>query len=566
MSANGKAVAHVLSSLARLGVREFCVAAGARNAPLVTALLSCQGLRMMNFFDERSAAFFALGRMMADRVPVAVVTTSGTAVAELLPAAMEAHYQGIPLVLVTADRPKRFRGSGAPQAVEQAGILGPYAEVALDLDEGNLDAAAWPARLGLGPLHVNVCLEEGPVVRLDGVDFSSVDATADSNAPDSGTFTDVARICDGKSSVVVTGALHPADAARLKPLLLDLALPIVDEAASNLRADADLRELILPGGEKTLRALEARRVLRFGGVPSWRWWRDLEMQPEIAVANFSVAPFPGLARRENVTTAPLRGVFSKRALQGDTDTPVCSPGHRQESLCHSDAGTSTATQPEAAHSPRASASPSEAAARARAFQASLETILAAHPLSEMAWIRRVSDRIAAPARVMLGNSLPIREWNLAAREPAPGVAFFANRGANGIDGLVSTFLGLSASCEESWLVIGDLSALYDLSAPWSLPRLPPGRRRIVVINNGGGKIFSRVPSLRSLPAGDLEFIENRHTVSFEPWARLWGMSYALCSSASDFPRPEAESGASLIEIRPEPAQTLAFWHEWDALA
>lgn len=532
MSANEKTVASVLSRLARLGVREFCVAAGARNAPLVTALLSCPGLRVMNFFDERSAAFFALGRMAADRVPVAVATTSGTAVAELLPAAMEAHYQGIPLVLVTADRPKRFRGSGAPQAVEQAGIFGPYAEVALDLDEESLDSAAWPARLGLGPLHVNVCLEEGTAASLNGVSFDGMDATGDVDAPDA--ITDVARIRGGESCVVVTGALHPADAARLKPLLLELALPIVDEAASNLRADPDLRKLILPGGEKTLRALEARRVLRFGGVPSWRWWRDLETQPEIAVANFCMAPYPGLARRENVTNAPLRGVL--------------------------------AAQPDATRRASNAALASEAAARAHAFQASLESILAAHPLSEMAWIRRVSDHIAAPARVMLGNSLPIREWNLAAREPAPGVAFFANRGANGIDGLVSTFLGLSAGCEESWLVIGDLSALYDLSAPWILPQLPPGRRRIVVINNGGGKIFSRVPSLRSLPAGDLEFIENRHTVSFEPWARLWGMSYDLCATATGFPPSCAGSGTSLIEIRPDPAETRAFWHEWDALA
>ena len=168
---NATVVARVLAELGRLGVREFCVAAGARNAPLVSALLSCAGVRLLNFFDERSAAFFALGRMMADRAPVAVVTTSGTAVAELLPAAMEAFYQGVPLVLVTADRPKRFRGSGAPQAVEQAGILGCYAPLALDLDERNIETTAWPARLGAAPVHVNVCLEEGPPVPLGGTVF-----------------------------------------------------------------------------------------------------------------------------------------------------------------------------------------------------------------------------------------------------------------------------------------------------------------------------------------------------------------------------------------------------------
>jgi 2-succinyl-5-enolpyruvyl-6-hydroxy-3-cyclohexene-1-carboxylate synthase len=108
-----------LQTLADLGVREVCVAAGARNAPLVAALLNSRGVKIWNFFEERSAAFFALGRIMADRQPVAVVTTSGTAAAELLPATIEAHYQGLPLVLVTADRPKSYRGSGAPQAIEQ---------------------------------------------------------------------------------------------------------------------------------------------------------------------------------------------------------------------------------------------------------------------------------------------------------------------------------------------------------------------------------------------------------------------------------------------------------------
>lgn len=553
MSANEKVAAHVLSGLSRLGVREFCVAAGARNAPLVTALLSCRGLRVMNFFDERSAAFLALGRMMADRAPVAVVTTSGTAVAELLPATMEAHYQGIPLVLVTADRPKRFRGSGAPQAVEQAGIFGCYAATMLDLDAESLDSAPWPERLGSAPVHVNACLEEGAPVRLDGMDFERADATEDLPAiAPAGTTADAASLRGGEGCIVVTGALHPEDAACLKPLLIELALPIVDEAASNLRADTDLRPLILPGGEKTLRALDARRVLRFGGVPSWRWWRDLETRPEVSVANFCRAPFPGLARRENVTTAPLGDVLSSIAQHGDTDALVCDDGIKQECLHRS--------------ALRASAPAAQAADRARVFQASLESLIGAHPRSEMAWIRRVSGQIAAPARVMLGNSLPVREWNLAAREPAPGVHFFANRGANGIDGLVSTFLGLSAGCEESWLILGDLSVLYDLSAPWIIPQLPPGRRRIVVINNGGGKIFSRVPSLRAIPARDLEFIENRHSTSFEAWARLWGMGWRLWLRESDPAAPLPGEAAVVIEIRPDPAETAAFWQAWDALA
>jgi 2-succinyl-5-enolpyruvyl-6-hydroxy-3-cyclohexene-1-carboxylate synthase len=116
----------LVDRLRALGVGEFCVCAGSRNSPLL-AVLGSSGARLYSFVDERSAAFFALGRIKLHGRPVAVVTTSGTAVAELLPAAVEAHYSSLPLVLVTADRPARFRGTGAPQCIEQEGIFGPYA-------------------------------------------------------------------------------------------------------------------------------------------------------------------------------------------------------------------------------------------------------------------------------------------------------------------------------------------------------------------------------------------------------------------------------------------------------
>src|SRR5690242_4112012 len=115
---------YVISELSRQGVMEYCICPSSRNAPLVVMLEELveepkEGLQLFRFFEERSAAFFALGRAIQTRRPVAVVTTSGTAVGELLPAAMEAHYSGVPLVLITADRPRCYRGTGAPQSAEQ---------------------------------------------------------------------------------------------------------------------------------------------------------------------------------------------------------------------------------------------------------------------------------------------------------------------------------------------------------------------------------------------------------------------------------------------------------------
>ena len=134
----------LIARLRVFGVSEFCVCAGSRNSPLL-AVLGSSDARLFSFVDERSAAFFALGRIKQHGKPVAVVTTSGTAVAELLPATVEAHYAALPLVLVTADRPARFRGTGAPQCIEQDEIFGPYADKEFD---------------GTSPAHFNIEFDE----------------------------------------------------------------------------------------------------------------------------------------------------------------------------------------------------------------------------------------------------------------------------------------------------------------------------------------------------------------------------------------------------------------------
>jgi 2-succinyl-5-enolpyruvyl-6-hydroxy-3-cyclohexene-1-carboxylate synthase len=125
------------------GVEDFCVCAGSRNSPLIAVLPDA-----LSFVDERSAAFFALGRAKLRERPTAVVTTSGTAVAELLPATIEAFYSGVPLLLITADRPARYRGTGAPQSIEQEQIFGPYA--ARSFEDWQRDR----------PLHINIEFDE----------------------------------------------------------------------------------------------------------------------------------------------------------------------------------------------------------------------------------------------------------------------------------------------------------------------------------------------------------------------------------------------------------------------
>ena len=153
---NIAAARRVIALARELGVDDFCVCGGSRNAPLLAVLSVEAGFSrpvpakagIYTFVDERSAAFFALGRAKLTERPVAVITTSGTAAAELLPAAIEAHYSGVPLILITADRPARYRGTGAPQAIEQEALFGVYA---------SRDAASWTR---VGPLHINIEFDE----------------------------------------------------------------------------------------------------------------------------------------------------------------------------------------------------------------------------------------------------------------------------------------------------------------------------------------------------------------------------------------------------------------------
>lgn len=522
MISNADLATSILRALAGLGVHEFVVAAGARNAPLLPPLLDSTGVKVWNFFDERSAAFFALGRLMVDRAPVAVLTTSGTAVAELLPAVIEAFYQGLPLVLVTADRPRRFRGSGAPQAVDQVRIFGGYAEGTLDIDADTVTATAWPRQLPARPLHVNVCFEEALETPAAGFDFAQFPAPQQQPINEPADNAAASAVLDSwledrSGLVVLAGGMSPARAESVARFLAAVNAPVIADATSNLHGHAELNALLVPGGDAVLPAMGVRRVLRIGAVPAGRWWRDLENHPAIAVLNVCAPPFPGLARKENVETTGFSLL--------DYNCKHCL-GARL-----------------------ARATPQ--------LQPHLDDLMALFPESEPAWIRRLSGIIPAGARVFLGNSLPIREWNLFALRANPGTTFYANRGANGIDGIVSTFLGVSAGCEESWLVVGDLSALYDLGAPWVIRQLPKGRRRIVVINNSGGKIFARVDSLRALPHAAREVLENRHAVSFEPWARLWSMNYIrLQSPATSAPLPD---GDLVIEIVPDEATTESFW-------
>ncbi|MFV1994564.1 MAG: 2-succinyl-5-enolpyruvyl-6-hydroxy-3-cyclohexene-1-carboxylic-acid synthase, partial [Verrucomicrobiales bacterium] len=391
------------------GVREFCVCAGARNGPLLAALGGVEGVRVYRFVVERSAGFFALGRTMVSGVAVAVIVTSGTAVPELYPAVVEAHYQGRPLLVISADREVSFRGSGAPQAIEQAGIFGDYVGSFCELGAG--EAAPRPLHdwNRAVPAHLNVCLGE-----------PSAEMLAEAGRelrPGGGTFVPRSRddeaaasvleefLGDSRGLLVVVGSLEAESVEPVREFLGRLGAPVAAEAISGLGAPGGALEgLILRVPERSVPGHAWKKVLRLGGVPSGRFWRALEERPELEV--FSVAPtgYPGLARPSRVVSPDPRIV---RGMSGTI-------------------GESSAEREEIIRADRI------------AFE-ELEDLLRAYPRSEVGLIGWLSRVIPADAEIFLGNSLSIREWNLAAGSRERNGKCLANRGANGIDGELASF-------------------------------------------------------------------------------------------------------------------------------
>jgi len=514
MTPNARLAGAALGHLAGIGVREYVVCAGARNAPLVSSLLSvCQekSWNVRHHFDERSAAFFAMGLAKKSGDPVAVLTTSGTAVAELLPAAVEAYYSGIPLVLVTADRPCAYRGSGAPQAIEQVGIFGPYAPLALDLADVN-DLAGVAEWSGKVPLHLNLCFAEpAPGDQCEAVDVVSI-ATREPEEIPADEINDFLEKSD--RLVVILGELPGSWQSAVEKFLAALGAPVWAEATSGLRESRALAGQLIRA-EALVSRLAPRQILRLGGVPSLRYWRDLESLTGVGVLSVSPQPFTGLAR-------------ASRHLIGDIFPENIFPtkqGWVDDLTLLNDAR--------------------------------LEEALTKHPFSEPAMVGELSRHIPPDALVYLGNSLPIREWNLAATREMPHPRIYASRGANGIDGQIATFLGMSDGEGESWGLFGDLTALYDLNAPALLPQLSEGKRRIVILNNEGGRIFSRLSSMAGLPDAHKLVTENHHTRRFEQWAAMWDFDYVRWSAGEPF--PEVAGDSVVIEVMLDNNATEAFW-------
>ncbi len=519
----------LVDQLAREGMRHSCLSPGSRSTPLALALERHPGIQVHVHLDERSSAFFALGIAKATSDLVAVACTSGTAAAELFPAVVEASQSRVPLVLLTADRPPRLRGTGANQTIDQVELFGRYArsyiEPAVPAGPGDEEAwalagadAARSARLGPvpGPVHVNCPFEEpltpSPDVRLP--DPGPVEPTRLPASPS--TYENlklIERLAATERGLFVVGGL-----ARPEPAILDLAeamgIPVIAEPHSGLR---------LPG-----------RSLSAGTALAVAMGEGLIGPPEILV-RFGAYP----------TSRALQALDAEATylvVVGDEHLDPDPEGRAHERILLPDRSVASGLGRAAPETGRVRWTEGADAASRRAID---ELISSWDEPFEGRIARDLAAVVPEGASLIAGSSMPIRDLD-GYMAPRSGLCVLANRGASGIDGFVSTALGVAATGAPTYALSGDLTFLYDIGAlVWNARR--GLHATFVVIDNGGGAIFDFLPQ-KALAEHDRLFT-TPHDQDIGALCAAAGAGHARVERAADLTTAiEAVAGSSGIQV------------------
>ena len=506
---NIKMVDDILDWLALQSVETICLCPGGRNAPFVARLEKSQGFEILSFYDERSAGFFALGRSKRDKKPVALITTSGTAVTEVLSAVVEAAYTETPLIIITADRPKNFRGTGAPQSIEQANIFGSYVSQSYDYAAGETLNIEWSYEK---PIHLNICFDE-PLIDEEKLDIKKY-SQQKFNKPEKEKLQSL----DFKNPLIVLGGMNSEESKNIEKCLQGWPGPIFAESLSGLKNAKSLTASLLKSTDKIIsRLLIEKRidsVIRIGDVPVGRFWRDLD-RLNVPTLSISSKNFKGTTSSELVYT----------------DLEIVDP-----KVMNWKVNDWSQLKEEDSH-----------------YFQKTQSLLTDLPESEAAYYKKIEKASQNSQMIFVGNSLPIRLWDMVDEGLSP---VYASRGVNGIDGQVSSAMGLVQPHSKNWIVLGDLTTLYDFSGFWMTQYLEKISAEVnfVVVNNFGGQIFSRL--------FESPMFLNSHNVSFEALAKMWGWEYR---KNPDNLNSEWNSKLRFIEIQPNKEQTDIFWERYDQI-
>ncbi len=520
-----------VSELKKLGLDAVCIAPGSRSTPLAIAFAE-SGIRIYVHSDERSAAYFALGLARASRKPVALVCTSGTAAANFFPAIVEANYSEVPLIVLTADRPAELRESGANQTIDQlklycdhvrwfADVPAPEANFSKHLFRYLQTLAARAYETSQSPLpgavHLNFQFRkplepigvpddrpawmDEPLLSALEVVPAQVTFSHPQLSPSAEQTNFLAQaIASSPRGLIVCGPRCPIGdfPARLTELATKLGYPILADALSGLRFGAHVNENILGGYDTFLpTTLRPQLVLRFGDLPTSNALSDyldsLEDIPQIHISEIKRWRDDRFRITHSMRVDPLllcEELLSRSNWQFDL----------------------------------------QEAEWLRAWLNLEEKVwkevnaIRAEPDFEGGILPDVLSQLPAGSGLYVANSLPVRHLDQFAQPDSKPVQVFANRGASGIDGTLSSALGAAAHLPGLVFVTGDLSFYHDMNGLLAFSRCGI-RATIIVINNDGGGIFERLPISKFEPPFTDLFVAP-HGLTFEHAAQLYGIDYA----------------------------------------
>ncbi len=552
----------MVDELVRNGAECFCMASGSRSAPLALAMARHPSIHPVIHCDERATAFFALGHARATGRPAVWVTTSGTAVANGLPAVIEASQDRVPLILITADRPPEMRDCGSNQTIDQVNLFGRYSRWQFDMPCPDTDIPAEmilttvdqayyrATRSPAGPVHINCMFREPLAPEPDGGDYHVYMDSLRSWRSSGGPFTRYSqsvsfpedRVLDmvlkeaeeAGRGIIVLGKLEwEGERESVRALLGRISWPVLADVTSGFRLGCDLENIIPYYDHILLDAnmcdeLKPDFIWHIGGAVTSKRLQEFIRD---SGATYIV-----------MKNHPLRqDPYHKAEYSLETDPSSVSTLMNQREISFSNCSTLNAWK----------------TASGKINETVTGYLSNDGPPNEPSVARSISTTIPADHGLFMANSMPIRDMDMYAGFSDDGPSVAANRGASGIDGIISTAAGYTSGLGAPvTLLIGDLAFIHDMASLRLLKELNLDIT-VVLLNNNGGAIFSFLP----VAAFGKEFetcFGTPHDLTFEHAARLFALTYHNPASQKEFDevyrKAVHEKGPRLIEVnttRPE---------------
>jgi len=547
----------MIDELIRNGIDYFCLSPGSRSSPLANAVANNKKASSFVHFDERGAAFHALGHCSATKKPVVVISTSGTAGANFLPAVIEASKKKLPLIILTADRPPELRKTGADQTIDQVGIFGEYVRWQFDMPcpttEINpemvlttVDQAVHRSKGSpQGPVHIN-CMFREPLAPVKGQKipaeyFKNIKFWESSTLPytryskpmpalDLDTKKEIKRVASEiRKGLIVVGKLA---SSREINLALELGQkcgwPIFPDITSGLRLGSKHPNVIsyfdqLLLSRRFQQAYVPDGIIHLGGrITSKRWHQYLqELTPRQYV----------MVNSHPLRNDPLHNVTLRAEMPVNLFCEAFLIGRKAQRVLPAVRKLKSANE---------------------LLSKELDLILnPLKQLNEIAVARIVSRTIPSEHGIFLASSMPIRDIDMYAVNDGESVPVGSNRGASGIDGTIASAIGFAQGTKRpTTLLIGDIAFLHDLN---SLAMLQSTKMPliVVVLNNNGGGIFSFLP-IANFNNTFEKFHGTPHNLKFQDAAKMFGLQYAhprtVAEFTSEYKKALKDKVSSVIEI------------------